>query len=123
MKTRNGFVSNSSSSSFIIVCTLDDHKKALENLHPYYRAWVEQLAGYEESVFLGREIVIVTAMEDGDSYSVTYDGEIPEEVLKWYDPDDFEGGSAITGARSCLEAYHKALKAVTGDIVYNEESF
>jgi hypothetical protein len=38
MKSRLGFVSNSSTSSYLIICTKEDHEKALEKLHPYYKA-------------------------------------------------------------------------------------
>jgi len=43
MKIRSGFVSNSSSSSFVLVVAEDDHIKALESLDSYGKKFIEKL--------------------------------------------------------------------------------
>jgi hypothetical protein len=43
MKTRNGFVSNSSTSSFIIVTTKEAHEKAISQLVPWELKVVEEM--------------------------------------------------------------------------------
>lgn len=48
-KLRHGFVSNSSSSSFLIVTPIDIHNSVYEELHPYVQAVVDALT-WEEDV-------------------------------------------------------------------------
>lgn len=43
MKLRLGFVSNSSSSSYVVVTTNEMHEEALRTLHPYIQAVVESV--------------------------------------------------------------------------------
>ena len=59
MKTRNGFVSNSSTSSFIVVTTKADHEQALKKLSPEAAEVVSssvahKRTGEEDLVFLFR---------------------------------------------------------------------
>ena len=55
MKIRNGFVSNSSSSSFVMLVTKEAHEKALKELTAYQKAVIDKIT-YEETLF-GREAV------------------------------------------------------------------
>lgn len=77
MKTRQGFVSNSSSSSFIIITNKEAHDAALKEMHPYYSYIVKGERPSFEKV-LGKDSVVlfgVTSSDDGpDLYS--YEGEI-----------------------------------------------
>ncbi len=100
MKQRNGFVSNSSSSSFIIITTEANWNRAKENLHPYQVAVAEAL---KEGPFdgLGQKLVkFATWSNHGGSWSeyieVDYQGEYPES--KWSDeagPDHYEAFEAV----------------------------
>jgi len=40
MKTRNGFVSNSSTSSFVVVVKKEHHEKVMEEVHPFIKACI-----------------------------------------------------------------------------------
>ena len=55
MKIRNGFVSNSSSSSFVIIAPKEASDRVLERSHPYVRAVVD--ATMSEETFMGEKIV------------------------------------------------------------------
>jgi hypothetical protein len=63
MKTRNGFVSNSSSSSFVILTTVENHEAALKNLHPYIAAILKALetqGELEYATLFGKKCVSVS---------------------------------------------------------------
>ena len=62
MKIRSGFVSNSSSSSFVAVVPMKIHEKVLEKNHPYVRAVVEAL-GSKRTVF-GIECFVTSTYSD-----------------------------------------------------------
>lgn len=64
MKIRQGFVSNSSSSSFVQMTTKENHEKALEKLSPIGKAAIMELACYEQ--FLGKDVVVISEYEDRD---------------------------------------------------------
>jgi len=92
MKIRTGFVSNSSSSSFVAVVPMKIHERVLERKHPYIRAVVEALGG-KKTVF-GREC-FVTSTYSSQNYNVwdslffDWEGEIPEiEYGSEIDPYD-----------------------------------
>ncbi|MEK6832800.1 MAG: hypothetical protein AABY32_02040 [Nanoarchaeota archaeon] len=95
MKIRNGFVSNSSSSSFVIMTSLENHKKALGQMDEYSRKVMEKLV--EKSKLFGRDIVSVSDMHlnDGESWNFrdfdySLDGEYEEPEGGDYDDCDEE---------------------------------
>ena len=56
MKIRNGFVSNSSSSSFVLVTTTENWERVKKELHPFEVKVAESILG-KERTFLGQEVV------------------------------------------------------------------
>lgn len=85
MKIRNGLVSNSSSSSFVIVVKKEAFEKALEKVHPYVKACAEEV--FSEGSCFG--VPVMQAMEINNAgystweelYLKGYNGEIP--INEW----------------------------------------
>jgi len=81
MKIRNGFVSNSSSSSFMILTSVENHEKIMKNMHPYIAAVLKRLGGRRGKLF-GKDVISFTYISgNDDSFSydpVVFDGEKPE---------------------------------------------
>lgn len=104
MKTRQRFVANSSSSSFLTITTKENHEWALQELHPYIVAVMKKVCS--EGKFLGKDTVYVGDMTDMGGISCTfeyldidYDGEIP--IDKW--EDEMELWSACDKYRSKIK--------------------
>jgi len=62
MKVRNGFVSNSSSSSFVAAVPMKIHERVLARHHPYVRAVVEALG--DERTVLGKKCFVTSTYSD-----------------------------------------------------------
>lgn len=83
MKTRICFVANSSSSSFVVVTTKENHEKTLSNLHPYAAAVIRAISSQNDHKF-GKDLVCIGTLETpGGSVTfndldVDFDGEKPE---------------------------------------------
>ena len=61
MKIRNGFVSNSSSSSFVIVMTPEQYNEWMNKLNPYEKQAVQEL-GHDTQRFNGSDVMIFGGM-------------------------------------------------------------
>ena len=83
MKTRNGFVSNSSSSSFVILTARSDFDRILKNQHDDVRALVEGLrnakAVVEDVRAFGQDMVKF-GFQSGNSSTFEYGG--AEDILR-----------------------------------------
>lgn len=102
MKTRKGFVSNSSSSSFVIIIEKEEYERALETVHPYIKA-VVLAVGMSEDKFAGKDVVIIGTWSDAsgsmfDYMEVDYEGEKPESEY-----DDYMRGY------EAMEAFEKEI--------------
>lgn len=106
MKTRNGFVSNSSTSSFIITTTKDNYDKALNALHPYVKAVVECVGPSFEKL-MGIDVVSLGVSQGNVStfeyVTPNFDGDIPKE----YEEKDYYGNAAYAAWEAFVEKLGK----------------
>lgn len=86
MKIRSGFVSNSSSSSFVIVAPTAAVEKVVSSLTPYEKAIVDYLVTGRKT-FMGQPVTIFGGMQ-GNYDSLEY-FETPEGVVE-SDDDRYE---------------------------------
>lgn len=82
MRLRSGFVSNSSSSSFILLVEKEEYDRVMEEAHPYLQA-VAKAVSRERKCF-GKDVVqMETFSTPGGScwewIDISYSGDIPEE--------------------------------------------
>ena len=82
MKTRTGFVSNSSSSSFIAVATLDAFEAALLLINENERKIVRAIA--EDDTCLGQKVKVVKEFNDAGGFSSIWgcDGDGKDEIME-----------------------------------------
>lgn len=84
MKIRNGFVSNSSSSSFVILLTKEQNEELLKNVDDYQRAILVELA--EEKKAFGQDLILYAGSEG--NYSIFEDWCVEE--FEDMDDEEFE---------------------------------
>lgn len=83
MKIRMGFVSNSSSSSFVVLTTKENHERVLAKMSEQQRGIIEQMIS--KTKFLGKEMVYLGGLGYDGAYDftenidITCDGKFPEQ--------------------------------------------
>jgi hypothetical protein len=85
MKIRNGFVSNSSSSSFVVVIPKEDYEKMMNEVDGFQKAVIEALGPKKDNVF-GREAMIISGFH-GNISSFEY---MEPDFKDYYDLDEEE---------------------------------
>jgi len=115
MKIRNGFVSNSSTSSFIVIMKQEHFEKGLEMVHPYVKACIEAL-GHSKGKFLGEDVVSLGTMDTpGGSQWEWIDVEYDEEEHGAVeDPSDMKYGSLDLLINEVEKVYGKDAVLTTG---------
>ena len=86
MKVRNGFVSNSSTSSFVIIMKKEHFESGMTAVHPYVKACIEAL-GISKSKYFEDEMVTLGVLDThgGSAWEyvdVEYEGDEEYEVLE-----------------------------------------
>ena len=100
MKIRQGFVSNSSSSSFFVLISKEKHEQLLAQMHPYVASVLKAL-GAQQIKFLGHECL-------GFSYMIGEYGTFDNLRL------DFKGENPFESPYDAMKEYEKAVKAQGG---------
>jgi len=93
MKVRGGFVSNSSSSSFIAIVPMEIHEKVLSELHPFVTAVVNTIG--EEQDVLGQRCFVTGefctmdygSLDDGIDFEWSEDEDDDDESGEYKDED------------------------------------
>jgi hypothetical protein len=110
MKTRSGFVSNSSSSSFVIIAPEEAYKKVFSEMTEYERAVMDCVDKHPES-FFGKSVVVITG--SSGNYSCWDDFDSSEFVKEDEDEDDLPYAGEVFD-----ELMEKVKKASEGSFIY-----
>lgn len=70
MKTRVGFVSNSSTSSFVIVTSVENHERILQQCTEYEKAVIKAMTMTREHKLFGRDIVFMEEFTSSDWWTI-----------------------------------------------------
>ena len=99
MKIRSGFVSNSSSSSFILIVSDEDHIKALDILDGYGKKFIEKLMTHSN---VGGMNVRVASFYESDEHGFKY--------LKVDKNEDEDDDALLDKKMEIYETYVRNLK-------------
>jgi len=117
MKIRHGFVSNSSSSSYVIIVTQKDHDEILKKMHPYYKAWFDEWEPAKKRKFLGKNICVFSAyVSTEDDEPIEWKGEYPPEAEDYYG-----NGEKMVTTGDVIYEYEETAKKLKKEIIMDQQ--
>ena len=124
MKVRTGFVSNSSTTSFVVICERDTNDRAIKNLHPYYQKWVQERLSQNDVAFLGKDVIVsgITVCSE-DQEPLEFNGELPPEAetyYGYYEGDDDEEIKFVSD-ETAVNKYIDAIREFSEDIIVRRD--
>ena len=87
MKVRSGFVSNSSSSSFVCIATRESHEKAMAKLNEKDRQLVEQCVSFKK---FGNEELALVAVYSSNEGASSHSGDFTHCDARAADLSDYD---------------------------------
>lgn len=117
MKVRGGFVSNSSSASFVVMTTFQAHERALERLTDQQSAIIRQLVSIKD---MGGQKLVAHGGRDQDGSKYTFAhticadqvGTYPKEWFDFSCPKCGNRGNLNQTVRGAIFAYEQALRDI-----------
>ena len=109
MKIRNGFVSNSSSSSFLVMTTMRNHSRALEKLTDYERAVIKaMIKEHSDTTSLFNQDMICIVSTNTENYCSMSELKLEK---KWKKYEEKENPGYYTDVRNTAwERYQELVK-------------
>ncbi len=112
MKIRTGFVSNSSTSSFVVITTKENHERVLKDMHPFHQEIIKTLT--KEINFLEKDMLYSMELSDAGGYSHLFGEESPaQEIIDNYEgelPEDWDEEEGLYNASELHDSYIEKLK-------------
>lgn len=107
MKVRNGFVSNSSSSSFVIVTTKDEHEKAFKKLNQEEKNIIKDSFSFDEKLGM---VMFAYHQSDGSIYAYEANGGRSEGFKRNLTEDDSEDYEIFEKTEGAIDSYVDKVK-------------
>lgn len=123
MKVREGHVSNSSTSSFVLMTTKENYERALAEADPYTAAVAKALVDKDASkqVFLGRKMVVFTEYSDmggeGTFSWLDIKYKKPKAKKKEDDEDEDDYGEEDEDKYEAWEKFQEILKKKKDEVI------
>lgn len=130
MKIRSGFVSNSSSSSFVFIAEKNEFEETLKEMHEMIQYMLNHSSDKSTKELFGKEVVFFQGVDSSEDpiYEIEgYVGEVIDSNNKvsfyMYDDDDLKNNYRHSPmyVGGCLEKVQKKMKEKGMDAIFNSE--
>ena len=120
MKIRQGFVSNSSSSSFVIVMTKEQEVEWKDKLNLYEKQMLESddvYLGREEKIFAGKDVIIYSGTTGNYCFYGEWSPELADEDKALSD-EEFDEKYGVHPEDLKWQSWETAEEKLPKDVIY-----